>query len=57
MVIHPNAGWAGVIWGRGEGGMGFGGVSRVAAGRVPQGTKAPPSVTRPNTIKKQNKIK
>ena len=55
MVIHPNAGWAGVIWGRGEGGMGFGGVSRVAAGRVPQGTKAPPSVTRPNTINKKTK--
>ena len=32
MVIHPNAGWAGVIWGRSEGGKGVGGGGRVAAG-------------------------
>ena len=32
MVIHPNAGWAGVIWGRSKGGKGVGGGGRVAAG-------------------------
>ena len=49
MVIHPNAGWAGVIWGRGEGGKGVGEGGRVAAGGCLRGL---PSVPRTNTIKK-----
>ena len=51
MVIHPNAGWARVIWG-GVGevrGLGWGGGGGGGGG----GTAGPTSVTRTNPIKKK----